>query len=170
MPLPLAHALVGASVATAILSPQTPHRYWKILLSGLLAVIPDLDFFFVWVLGWDRTWHRGFTHSMVFAVVGGVLARLIVNRRHALQSQRRDLWAYCLAMMSHGFLDALFSFEGGGVELLWPFTASRYKLGYTALLESTETWRHMLSQSVLEAVIFVPIFAVVLWLRRARRG
>jgi membrane-bound metal-dependent hydrolase YbcI (DUF457 family) len=166
VPLPLAHALVGASIAAAIVSPDDPARMQKIALGGLLAITPDFDFFFVWILGWDREWHRGFTHSILLALATGAAAYFTFR----FQRKARDLWTYSLAMMSHGLLDALFSVEAGGVEFLWPFTDSRYRFGLSRLLESdTTSWTQMARQSVLEAVIFLPIFAVALWLSRPRR-
>ena len=165
MPLPVAHALVGASVAAAIISPDDPQRLRKIALGGFLAISPDFDFFFVWILGWDREWHRGFMHSILFAIGTGTIAYLAFQ----LKKKARDAWAYGLAMTSHGILDAIFSVDGGGVELLWPFTDDRYRYGFSRLLESDPSLYNMLTQTVLEGAIFLPIFAVVLWLFRPRR-
>jgi membrane-bound metal-dependent hydrolase YbcI (DUF457 family) len=166
VPLPIAHALVGASVAAVLVSPSDPQRLRKIALGGFLAITPDFDFFFVWVLGLDRGWHRGFMHSIVFALGIGAAAYFAAP----FEKRTRDLWAYGLAMTSHGLLDATFSIDGGGVRLFWPFTDGRYRFGFSRLLESTGDWHAMLSQSALEAVIFLPILAVVLWLSGLRRA
>lgn len=46
MPFPVAHSLVGASVAAAWRPQDSIGRDWKILLfAALLAVCPDFDFF-----------------------------------------------------------------------------------------------------------------------------
>jgi membrane-bound metal-dependent hydrolase YbcI (DUF457 family) len=152
-------------VAAVVVAPSDPQRLQKIALGGLLAITPDFDFFFVWVLDWGREWHRGFTHSMLLALATSMTTYFALPFRR----KTRDLLAYFLAMTSHGLLDAAFSVEAGGVKLLWPFTEQRYRFGFSGLLESDLSWTHMLTQSVLEAVIFLPIFTVVLWLSRPRR-
>jgi inner membrane protein len=171
VPLPIAHAAVGASVAALIVPRDDPQRLKKIALGALLGIAPDFDFFFVWILDWGRAWHRGFTHSIMAALVSGALTYFVLaSLVRGFKKQPRDLWAYCLAMMSHGFLDAIFSVGAGGVEFFWPFSQSRYRFGFSALLESDLTPHSMLTQSVLEAVIFLPIFASVLWLSGPRRS
>jgi len=164
MPLPVAHALVGASVAAVVVSPDDPQRWRKVALAGFLAIAPDFDFFFLWVLGWSGSWHRAFTHSIVFGLFSGAVAYVALGRLKLLNQQPRDGWAYSLAMISHGVLDATFSVQARGVEFFWPFTQNRYRFGISDLLESGLSFSSMLSQSVLEAVIFLPVFIGVLWL------
>jgi inner membrane protein len=166
VPLPIAHAAVGASIAAVVVSRGDPQRLQKIALGALLGIAPDFDFFFVWILHWGREWHRGFAHSILFALASGAITYLGLR---FFKRQPRDLLAYCLAMMSHGVLDAIFSVGAGGVELFWPFSQSRYRFGFSRVLESDLTPHSLLTQSVLEAVIFLPMFAAVLWFTRPPR-
>src|SRR4028119_2262359 len=102
MPLPIAHALVGASVVAAVHTRPTPLRHPAALLAGaFLANAPDLDFFLVFTLH-SRTWHRGFTHSLLFACFISLLLIFCLGRRRA-----RDGAAYGLAFASHCVLDFL---------------------------------------------------------------
>src|SRR4030095_13717471 len=50
MPLPVAHALVGATLAVAVLPREMPRHVRTIALAAALAVAPDLDFSAPWLL------------------------------------------------------------------------------------------------------------------------
>lgn len=71
--------------------------------------------------------HRGFSHSIVFAVVLGWLAVEILFP--AVKRFFRDWWVlgfcFVLATASHEFLDA-FTNGGLGVDFFWPFDNTRY--------------------------------------------
>lgn len=167
MPLPIAHALVGASLAAAIHTRPDSLRYRIALIVGaLLANAPDLDFFLVFTLH-SREWHRGFTHSLVFASFVCLLFVLAAGKRRL-----RDALAYGLAFASHGILDFLTTKIGGGVELFWPFSAERLLLGWAGLSELPSRLPPLiiLKWLVVEFVIFAPVFlTVLLWRRRSFR-
>src|SRR2546421_11840825 len=64
MPLPLAHGLIGASIVAITLPEASPVGNWKpLLLGAAISITPDFDFFLA------NSWHRGFTHSLIFAAV-----------------------------------------------------------------------------------------------------
>ena len=67
--------------------------------------------------------HRGFSHSLLFAlavaIVGAALAPLLLSGRW------RSFWFLFLATASHGVLDA-FTNGGLGIAFLWPFSGDRY--------------------------------------------
>jgi inner membrane protein len=73
-------------------------------------VFPDIDVVgFRFGVGCGDFWgHRGFTHSLVFAVLLAALAPLALFRKPGLQISAAALWAYFfLAAASHGVLDAM---------------------------------------------------------------
>src|SRR5687768_3868468 len=110
MPLPVAHGLLGASIVAALHQKPGRIRYSLSLLTGaLLANAADLDFLLVAVLG-SKTWHRGFTHSILFSLLICLLF-LFVFRNAPI----RNVLGYGLAYASHGLLDYLTSKTGGGV-------------------------------------------------------
>lgn len=163
MPLPIAHALVGASLAAAVHTQPRSLRYRVALISGaILANAPDLDFFLVFALH-NRAWHRGFTHSLVFAGLVCLFFVLILGRRRL-----RDALAYGLAFASHGILDFLTTKAGGGVELFWPFSAERLLLGWAGLSELPSRLPPLtiFKWLLVELAIFAPIFLLVLFWRR----
>jgi membrane-bound metal-dependent hydrolase YbcI (DUF457 family) len=131
MPLAVAHAIIGASVVTSMRlgSPEGQSRK-AVALGVLLAICPDFDVLLLWVgRGWDD-WHRGFSHSLVFAVAVG----LLVWAGMAVFSLREALM-YVSASLSHTASDAVFSKERDGIEFLWPFSAERFSPGFSPYFE-----------------------------------
>jgi inner membrane protein len=163
MPLPVAHGLLGATAVVAMTAREGGRRYRLSLLAGaLLANAADLDFVLVFGLGL-RGWHRGFTHSLFFALVVGLLLFAALGRRRA-----RRAAAYGLAYASHALLDFATTKYGGGLELLWPFSTERFGLRLFSLSElpSLAPSLQILKWLCLEFAIFAPPLLLVLWLRR----
>src|SRR5919202_1262857 len=119
MPLPVAHGLLGASIVAALHPRPTKHHCAPILIGALLANAADADFLLVFLCH-DRSWHRGFTHSLVLMLFVCLLFIWSLGRRRL-----RAALAYGFAFASHGLLDYATTKRGGGVELLWPFSADR---------------------------------------------
>src|SRR5215213_2895101 len=100
MPMPVAHGLMGATLVAALRPRRSPRRFAHALAAGaLLANAADLDFFLVYAFR-SRAWHRGFTHSLAFALLVGLLLLFLLGRRRA-----REAVAYGLAYASHAALD-----------------------------------------------------------------
>lgn len=117
MPLPLGHLAIG--LATHELgTDQSAFGRWK-LLAAILALsnLPDIDVVFGLLLQWNGcAFHRGPTHSVLFALAAGLAA-----------SRASQSWAWlprlgfgsCFALiLSHVAADALLS--NSAVSLLWP--------------------------------------------------
>lgn len=157
MPLPIAHGLIGASLV-ALVHPTADIKNWKPLLYGfLLANSPDLDFAFAFLFGWTN-FHRGISHSLVFALSVGALIFVVLRR----ENWRVPL-AYALAFLSHTLLDFAASSDGA-VRLLTPFDDGKYALGWFGFSELTRGFiiSDMLYYSVIETLIFVPVFFIAL--------
>ena|SRR5687767_11322385 len=164
MPLPIAHGLLGASVI-AWLHPQpaATRNYRPLLIGALLANAADLDFLLVFALQ-SKAWHRGFSHSIAFALLVCVIFTVALGK-----PQLRLAIAYGLAFASHGFLDYVTSKEGSGVALLWPFSGERLIFGWWGLSEvpSKLTPLEILGALTLEFMLFTPLLLGVLLLRKA---
>jgi membrane-bound metal-dependent hydrolase YbcI (DUF457 family) len=162
MPLPVAHALIGASVAAA-LSQSSQSRRWKLLLTGaLLGICPDFDYALNWLRISGGGWHHGFTHSIFFALIIGLIMAILIGDRKA-----RSVAVYCAATLSHTLLDLMMT-ESRGVALWWPFTDRRYKLRLPNPIDYT--WSNaslsdaavdILRISLIELIIFGTIFLTV---------
>lgn len=122
------HAVVGLSIGACFYRQQVPKRVW--IAGAVCSIIPDVD-----VIGFrlgihygDFWGHRGFTHSLVFAVLLASLVAVALFPRGAPVIGRLSLFTYMfLATASHGVLDAMT--DGGlGVAFFSPFQNSRYFL------------------------------------------
>ncbi|HWS89355.1 MAG TPA: metal-dependent hydrolase [Pyrinomonadaceae bacterium] len=117
------HAFFAAAMGGAYVRGRVPARFW--VLAMLCAVLPDAD---VLAFGFGIPYgsmfgHRGFTHSLAFAALSGVLVTAVFFR----DSPRKASLAlfFALATASHAALDALT--DGGlGVALFAPFSGRRY--------------------------------------------
>jgi membrane-bound metal-dependent hydrolase YbcI (DUF457 family) len=161
MSLPLAHALAGASITVALWPERTPAGFRRALTVGsLLAVCPDVDFVLnrLGVLG--AGWHHGFTHSIGFALVIGVIAGVIASRALGLPGWRGVL-ACVLPVLSHLLLDYWVT-QSEGLELWWPLTDQRSKLGieelsyyqFATLRRGLAEWGKL---CVIEVALFGPL-------------
>ncbi|HEV3469810.1 MAG TPA: metal-dependent hydrolase [Pyrinomonadaceae bacterium] len=100
-----------------------PARFW--VLAAACAVLPDADVaaFFFGVPYGATFGHRGFTHSLAFALVVGCAVVVLFFRG---ERRRGPLAAFfALATASHGLLDALTN-GGLGVAFFSPFSNRRY--------------------------------------------
>ena len=171
MALPIAHGLLGASVVAA-LRPSSERRSVKLLLLGaFLAISPDFDYALNWLrIDWGG-WHHGFTHSIPFAlVVGLVMIALFRDWRV------RSYLVFTGAYVSHTLLDLMFT-ESRGVALWWPFTNYRYKLRLAGPIEYAwsrasllDTLLDVLTICLAELLIFGPILLLVIWIRHFNQG
>ena len=162
MPLPISHGLVGASaVALWRLHGSLSSDWHKLLLGAFLAISPDFDLFLDW--GFHiRGLHRGFTHSILMAVIVSSLVLSILG-----WSQIKNALAYGTAFLTHGLLDFSTTKIGGGVQLLWPFIDDRFKLGLIGFSEFPYGFplREIIKSSLIELLIFAPMLLIVLLLR-----
>ena len=165
MPLPVAHGLLGASIVA--LGSARAERSFKPLVAGaLLANAADFDFALAFALH-SRAWHRSFSHSIAFSLVVCLILVLALGRRRV-----REAVAYGLAYASHGILDYLTTKEGGGVELLWPFSSERFVFGWVGLSElpSRMPAVEVVKSLALEFALFAPLLALTVWLRKIRNN
>lgn len=120
------HALLGIGLAKAFTRKATT----KILvLSALCTIIPDADVVGLFAgIPYDHPLgHRGFSHSILFALLFSLFIKQAFVRGVKLGSARGLLlWAlFFLAMLSHSILDAMTT-GGLGVGFFVPFEQERY--------------------------------------------
>lgn len=99
-----------------------------LLLGALFSVLPDLDVlaFSFGIPYAHPLGHRGFTHSLPFAILLGTVAAAMLRRWTDLPHSFTALALYLTATTaSHGLLDAMTS-GGLGVGFFIPFDSGRY--------------------------------------------
>lgn len=162
MPLPVAHGLIGASAVAALL-PLSRTRIAKPLLLGVvLGVSPDFDYALNWLRIGRGGWHHGFTHSIPFALLIGLVTIILLREWKA-----RSFVVFSAAFASHTLLDFLIT-ESMGVALWWPFTNQRYRLRLPNPIEYSSVWESVLELikvSLMEVLIFAPVLLLILSLR-----
>lgn len=120
----ITHAVVATALGQAAGAElRKQPRFWVTTI--LCSMLPDVD-----VIGFglgihygDLWGHRGMTHSLLFAVIAGCLAAVLLGR-----SQRERWWLAAFLFVvtaSHGALDAMT--DGGlGVAFFSPVDPTRY--------------------------------------------
>ena len=91
--------------------------------------LPDVDVLgLVMGIPYDHVLgHRGITHSVVFAIVVGIVMPRVLTSEFSCLAYRYWILAiyFSLVTLSHGMLDA-FTDGGLGIAFLAPFDATRY--------------------------------------------
>lgn len=124
MPSAFAHAAVGASLACLL--PRRVQLRWAPAVLAAAAAAPDLDVlaFRLGIPYGHPLGHRGFSHSLCFAALVGLVS-LPFWRRAVPGSAGWVALLTGLAVASHGLLDA-FTDAGLGIGLFIPFENGRH--------------------------------------------
>jgi inner membrane protein len=126
MPTIFSHAIAATAMGHLFPERKLPKRFWGLTL--ICSMLPDADVIgfafgvrYSHILG-----HRGFSHSLLFAVIVGCLVANLAFRDLPREFNKLALNIYfSLATASHTLLDALT--DGGlGVGLFVPFSAKRF--------------------------------------------
>jgi len=127
---PLTH--VAAGVICSQLLPA-PSRWWAAAAGGIFALLPDLDYVFIF---WDRLafirYHRGFSHSLaaipLLALAGALAGRVLGGPRWF-----KPLFLLGLVVLaSHLLLDLATSY---GTQILSPFSRRRFALDWIFIID-----------------------------------
>jgi inner membrane protein len=152
---PLSHLLAGGAAAYA-LSGRTLGRR-AVAIGAVAALLPDVDFAIRSasdpLLAIEH--HRGFTHSLMFMPLGGMVAAvpwLAVRRLRARVGP--VLLAAFAGYASHAPLDAATTY---GTQLFWPFSSYRVGLDWVSIIDPVVT-----------TVLLVGVLAALV--RRSRTG
>ena len=104
-------------------------KTWKFLVLGIVcSIIPDADVVsFKLGIAYEDFWgHHRFTHSLLFALIFGIIVTLLFYRRHLLSKSGLALILFfSLCTASHAVLDAMTS-VGLGVAFFSPWDNTRY--------------------------------------------
>ncbi len=150
----LSHALLGAATGQLVLGRKADNRV--LLVAAGIALVPDVDVAIGALLGDAAalTFHRGITHSLLFALVAGLglgwlLAR--VSRGTDIRAAHWRLMCWAI-LFGHLALDAFTSY---GIQLLLPFSDHSFAIA---------------SISVIDPLFTLPLLVTVVALCCRRRG
>lgn len=119
----LTQIVLGAAVGNAVIGRKIGNR--AILYGAIAGTIPDLDIlssFFTDPITAVEV-HRGFTHSILFAILGGGLFGYLlytIEKKNKVTLEE-GFWLCFWGFFTHALLDM---FTTWGTRLLWPFDYS----------------------------------------------
>jgi inner membrane protein len=179
MPTAFTHGFVALALGKTAVAGKMPLRFW--VLSILCAVLPDAD-----IIGFrfgihygDMLGHRGFSHSLFFALILSLFVIFVVFRSVPKFSQK--WWAFAayffVVTTSHGLLDAMTT-GGLGIGFFIPFDDTRYFLPWRPVAVSAIRLSKFFSLSSMHVLrsefIWVWIPAMLLtagaWIWRRKLG
>ena len=170
MPSIVSHAAVPLALGLGLGKERIPR---PLLVAGIAAtMLPDVDvILFRFGATYANVWsHRGFTHSLGFAILVGLLAALLL-RKTVPPLLAFGFVGFCAA--SHGLLDMMTS-GGHGVAILWPLTNQRYFFDWRPIQVSPLAAARFVKRAAAVAEtellwIWLPAIVVALAFRAARR-
>lgn len=154
------HSIVGFTISKII-----DNRNSKLLLIAAIisTMLPDLD-----VLGFKfgisyshPLGHRGFTHSILFALLWAIILMYTFGKIN----KRNWFLVIFLATLSHGILDAMTS-GGEGVGFFIPFNNTRYFFPFREIIVSPLGVERFFSEWGVQVIlsefkyIFIPCFII----------
>lgn len=109
--------VLGAAVGEAVLGKKIGNK--AIVLGAIAGTIPDLDVFAGYFTDTVTALeiHRGFTHSVVFALSFGLLFGWLLSVWDKRGSLKEWFWFWFLCFVTHSMLDACTTW---GTQLFWP--------------------------------------------------
>ena len=127
MPTIFSHAAVGFIASKGAAEATAPNT--RIVIASMaLAALPDADALFFGAIPYGHPFgHRGFTHSLFFAALIGLLVAVVFSKAGWAPAYSFLPLAilFPVATASHGFFDAMT--DGGlGVAFFAPFSNHRY--------------------------------------------
>ena len=161
MPLPLGHIAIGLA-AHEVGTTRSAFSRWKLFAAiVVLSNLPDIDVIIGLLFQWNGSaFHRGPTHSLLFALAFGFLA----SRAAAIWDRlpRLGFWICFSLILSHVVADALLSTSA--VSFFWPLETN-WSTGHSG-------WRDVISMVLKgdeqDAWIALSCAAVIMVQRAAR--
>jgi len=153
------HSIVGFTISKVI----NNNSKLLVLLAIVSAILPDIDVLsFSFGIPYPHPFgHRGFTHSIFFALLWAVILMFTIGR------QNKTTWfsVIFLSIVSHGVLDAMTT-GGMGVGFFIPFNNDRFFFPFREIVVSPlglkdffSTWGMQVILSEIK-YIFVPCFVI----------
>lgn len=140
----LTQIVLGAACGEIVLGKKIGNK--ALLFGAIGGTIPDLDVFIgPWLYGNEidaMAFHRGFMHSILFAVFGSFLFGWITHKlydtgkRKGTTTLKNWIWLFFLSIFTHPLLD---SFTPYGTQLFAPFSDYRVAFNNISVVDPLYT-------------------------------
>ena len=159
MPLPLGHAVIGFTIHDVMTNEESVLKKWKMIgCTVILSNLPDVDVLLgLLFVGNGNAFHRGPTHSILFALVMALVISQASKRYASIP--RMGFTLSFLLILSHVVADLLFT--PSSVSLFWPLEVT-WSSGYSG-------WADVIGTALLghgQDVGILTVCAGVILLRR----
>lgn len=115
----LSQIVLGAAVGEAVAGKKIGRK--APLIGAIFGTIPDLDVFLKYIIHQpvdQDLAHRGFSHSIIFALIIAGIAIPVFNRLFKIKLSKQHIFFLCfLSTVTHPLLDI---FTTWGTQFLWP--------------------------------------------------
>ena len=155
------HAIVGYTLTNVI---DSKNAKWLLIAAIFSAILPVFDIIaFRFGIPYEHPLgHRGFTHSILFAVLWALLLMFLLGRKNKL------IWflVIFLSTVSHGVLDAMTS-GGKGIGFLIPFNNHRFFFPFRGIQVSPLGVSKFFSEWGVQVIlseikyVFLPFFIIL---------
>jgi inner membrane protein len=159
----LGHSMVGYTISRV-----ASKQYMKglVILAIVSSFLPDIDVLaFHFGIPYEAPFgHRGFTHSIFFALIWAIMIMLIFGKAH----KKLYVLVIFFSTISHGILDAITT-GGRGVGFFIPFDNTRYFLPFKVIKVSPLSPGDFFSEWGLQVMlselkyIFLPCLVVLIF-------
>lgn len=173
------HGLAALIIGKSFTAKKQSPAFWGSLI--ICSLLPDIDVIGLkFGIAYGDFWgHRGFTHSLVFALCVGLVIGLLFYRRSGIASLEwwRYVALYATVTASHGVFDAMTN-GGLGIAFFAPFDNSRYFLPWTPVqvtrvgfydFISLKGVRILISEGIFILTPMLAFYGIFTWQKRKRR-
>jgi inner membrane protein len=161
MPSVFTHIFIAGALGKTYTAENMPARFW--VLAAVCSILPDIDiigYYFFGIRYNSMFGHRGFFHSVTFALLLSVVVVMLVFP--TIQRFSKKWWFmfafFFLVTASHGILDSMTD-KGMGVGFFIPFDNTRYFMPWRPIYASPMKIARFFSQAGIEVMI-----AEIIWI------
>lgn len=159
----VAHVAAGTAIYFSFSRLRSQHTWWALPFFILLAIMPDFDYFAIWIFGIRQ--EVRITHTLVFCLAVGSTLWFLTRRLHGTANHCRPLQiaGFLLAPVSHLLLDFLVGAHA--VPALWPLPQGDVMAPvgilpgviHTRDIYNTSMWRNF----ILETLVLIPVLTLL---------
>jgi inner membrane protein len=152
---------VAGALGKTYTADKMPLRFW--VLAAVCSILPDIDiigYYFFGIKYSSMFGHRGFFHSLAFALLVGMLVVMLAfpTIRRFSKKWWSMLVLFFIVTASHGILDSMTD-KGMGVGFFIPFDNTRYFMPWRPIYASPMKISRFFSQAGIEVII-----AEIVWI------